>query len=183
VRTRRYGIVRSDSRGLPDKAAAGKLEARRDPDGPAQPDGTRHGGDSPARRADEKGKIMASYRKTARTLTAGAAVLGALALSGPAQAADRTNVVAYGSSIRAEALSYGANGAVRICDTDADGYGVAVRYYRRTGNLQWLYNTGKGNGQCSETTDIQSNPISLFSACVIIDSIPYCNSTYADTGR
>lgn len=126
---------------------------------------------------------MASYRKTARALTAGAAVLGALALSGPAQAADVSNVVRYGSHDRAQAQSYGANGAVKVCDTYADGYGVAVRYYRRTGNLQWLYNTGKGNGQCSETIDIQSNPISLFSACVIIESVPYCNSSYADTGR
>lgn len=32
--TQRYGIVRSSSRGLPDKATAGKLDARQDLDRP-----------------------------------------------------------------------------------------------------------------------------------------------------
>ncbi|MFB8137932.1 hypothetical protein [Streptomyces mirabilis] len=124
---------------------------------------------------------MTRYRKTGRALTAGAALLGALALSGPAQAADRTSIVAYGASTRARAVSYGANGAVRVCDVDAaDGYGVAVRYYRKVGNLQTLSNF---RGTCSETTDIQSNPIVLFTACVVIDSVYYCNTQYADTGR
>ncbi|MET7729510.1 hypothetical protein [Streptomyces mirabilis] len=124
---------------------------------------------------------MARYRKTGRALTAGAALLGALALSGPAHAADRTSVVAYGAHIRARAVSYGANGAVRVCDADApDGYGVAVRYYRKVGNLQTLSNF---RGTCSETTDIQSNPIILFTACVVIDSVDYCASPYQDTGR
>jgi hypothetical protein len=125
---------------------------------------------------------MARYRKTGRALTAGAAVLGALALSGPAQAADRTSVVSVSGSIAAQAVSYGANGAVRICDVHADGYGVAVRYYRRVGDRQTLSDF-KGNGTCSETGDIQSNPIILFTACVVIDSIDYCASPYADTGR
>ncbi|MFJ2398980.1 MULTISPECIES: hypothetical protein [unclassified Streptomyces] len=125
---------------------------------------------------------MARYRKTRRALSAGAALLGALALSGPAHAADRTSVVAYGAYIRAQADSYGANGAVRVCDTYGDGYGVAVRYYRRTGSRQTLSNS-KGNGKCSETTDIQSNPIILFTACVVIDSVDYCASPYQDTGR
>ncbi|MFE2521098.1 hypothetical protein [Streptomyces mirabilis] len=123
---------------------------------------------------------MTRYRKAGRVLTAGAALLGALALSGPAQAADRTSIVAYGASTRAKAVSYGANGAVRICDVHADGYGVAVRYYRKVGNLQTLSNF---NGTCSETTDIQSNPIILFTACVVIDSVDYCASPYQDTGR
>ncbi|MFD7057354.1 hypothetical protein ACFWBS_56965 [Streptomyces mirabilis] len=124
---------------------------------------------------------MARYWKTGRALTAGAALLGALALSGPAHAADRTSVVAYGAHIRARAVSYGANGAVRVCDGDAaDGYGVAVRYYRKVGNLQTLSNF---NGNCSVTTDIQSNPIILFTACVVIDSVDYCASPYQDTGR
>jgi hypothetical protein len=79
-------------------------------------------------------------------------------------------------------VSYGANGAVRICDVHADGYGVAVHYYRKIGNLQTLSNF-KGNNTCSETTDIQSNPIVLFTACVVIDSVDYCNTQYADTGR
>lgn len=124
---------------------------------------------------------MTRYRKTGRALTAGAALLSALALSGPAHAANRTSIVAYGASTRAQAVSYGANGAVRICDVDvADGYGVAVRYYRKVGNRQTLSNF---RGTCSETTDIQSNPIVLFTACVVIDSVYYCNTQYADTGR
>jgi hypothetical protein len=125
---------------------------------------------------------MTRYRKTGRALTAGAALLGALALSGPAHAADRTSIVAYGAYTRAQAVSYGANGAVRVCDVYADGYAVAVRYYRRVGDRQTLTDS-KGNGKCSETTDIQSNPIILFTACVVIDSIDYCNTQYADTGR
>jgi hypothetical protein len=124
---------------------------------------------------------MARYWKTGRALTAGAALLGALALSGPALAADRTSIVAYGAHTRAKAVSYGANGAVRVCDVyPSDGYGVAVRYYRRVGNLQTLSNF---KGKCSETTDIQSNPIILFTACVVIDSVDYCASPYQDTGR
>ncbi|MET7725472.1 hypothetical protein [Streptomyces mirabilis] len=124
---------------------------------------------------------MTRYRKTGRALTVGAALLGALALSGPAHAADRTSLVAYGAHTRAKAVSYGANGAVRICDVDAaDGYGVAVRYYRKVGNLQTLT---AYNGKCSVTTDIQSNPIILFTACVVIDSVDYCASPYQDTGR
>jgi hypothetical protein len=185
--TRRYGIVRSGSKGLPDKAAAGKLGARQDLDQPRParrhtPRGT-HRPDGPTgRRADEKGKIMTRYRKTGRALTTGAALLGALALSGPAQAADRTSIVAYGAYTRAKALSYGANGAVRVCDVFPDGYGVAVRYYRRVGDPQTLSDF-KGKGTCSETTDIPSNPIILFTACVVIDSVDYCASPYQDTGR
>ncbi|MEU1448842.1 hypothetical protein [Streptomyces mirabilis] len=124
---------------------------------------------------------MTRYRKTGRALTAGAALLGALALSGPAHAADRTSLVAYGAHTRAKAVSYGANGAVRVCDLYyPDGYGVAVRYYRKVGNLQTLT---AYNGTCSVTTDIQSNPIILFTACVVIDSVDYCASPYQDTGR
>lgn len=125
---------------------------------------------------------MARYRKTGRALTAGAALLGALALSGPAQAADVTSSVVYGSHSRGQAVSYGANGAVRICDVYADGYGVAVHYYRKVGNLQRLSDT-QGNGTCSETSDIPSNPITLFKACVIIDSVDNCAPFYADTHR
>ncbi|MET8137270.1 MULTISPECIES: hypothetical protein [unclassified Streptomyces] len=127
---------------------------------------------------------MTRYRKTGRALTAGAALLGALVFSGPANAADRTSIVAYGAHTRAQAVSYGANGAVRVCDVYPDGYGVAVRYYRRVGDRQTLYDfKGKGEDKCSETTDIRSNPITLFAACVVIDSIDYCNTQYADTGR
>ncbi|QIY76550.1 hypothetical protein HEP84_54770 [Streptomyces sp. RLB1-33] len=125
---------------------------------------------------------MTRYRKTGRALTAGAALLGALALSGPAHAADVTSYVSSRGQVAARAVSYGANGAVRVCDVQADGYGVAVRYYRRFGDPQTLSDF-KGNGTCSETTDIQSNPIAIFTACVVIDSVDYCNSQYADTGR
>ncbi|MGY6019736.1 hypothetical protein [Streptomyces spinosirectus] len=127
---------------------------------------------------------MTRYRKTGRALTVGAALLGALALSGPAQAADRTSVVAYGAHIRAEARSYGANGAVKVCDRYADGYGVAVQYHRKVGGPQRLADfKGTGRTRCSVTTDIQSNPIILFTACVIIDDVGYCASPYQDTGR
>ncbi|MGW1533674.1 hypothetical protein [Streptomyces aureus] len=138
--------------------------------------------DPQARRADEKGKTMTRYRKTTRALTAGAALLGALVLSAPAQAADRTSIVVYGADMRAKAVSFGANGAVRVCDTDSDGYGVAVRYYRKVGDPQTLYDS-RGNGLCTETTDIRSNPIVLFTACVVIDHVDYCASPYQDTGR
>lgn len=180
--TRRYRIVRSGSRELPDKAAAGKLDARQDLDRPRParrhtPRGTLRP-DGPTRRE----RFMTRYRKTGRALTAGAALLGALALSGPAHAADVTSYVSSRGQVAARAVSYGANGAVRVCDVQADGYGVAVRYYRRFGDPQTLSDF-KGKGTCSETTDIQSNPIAIFTACVVIDSIPYCNSQYADTGR
>ncbi|MEV6018304.1 MULTISPECIES: hypothetical protein [unclassified Streptomyces] len=125
---------------------------------------------------------MTRYRKTTRALTAGAALLGALVLSAPAQAADRTSIVAYGAHTRAEAVSYGANGAVRVCDSYGDGYGVAVRYYRKVGDPQTLYDS-RGKGLCTETPDIQSNPIVLFTACVVIDHVDYCASPYQDTGR
>jgi hypothetical protein len=125
---------------------------------------------------------MASYRKTGRVLTAGAALLGALALAWPAQAANVTSTVSYGSKIRAQADSYYANGAVRICDVYPDGYPVMVKYYRKAGDLQTLSNT-KGNGTCNETADIQSNPITAFKACVVIDAIAYCDYYWVTTGR
>lgn len=125
---------------------------------------------------------MAGHLRAKIALTTGTALVSALALSAPAQAANATSIVAYSSHIRAQALSYGANGAVRICDVYADGYSVAVRYYRTVGNLQWLRNT-KGNGTCSETSDIQSNPIAVFEACLRIDGVDYCNTTWSDTGR
>jgi hypothetical protein len=123
---------------------------------------------------------MTGHRRAKVVLTTGTALLSALALSVPAQAADATSVVAYGSHVRAKAISYGANGAVRICDEYADGYSVAVRYYRTTGNLQWLRSI---HGGCNETSDIPSNPIAVFEACVRIDGVDYCNTTWADTGR
>ncbi|MFI6562342.1 hypothetical protein [Streptomyces sp. NPDC050534] len=127
---------------------------------------------------------MTRYRKTGRALTAGAALLGALALSGPAQAANRTSVVAYGAHIRANAVSYGANGAVKICDAyPADGYGVAVRYYRKVGGPQRLTDLNGKTTPCNVTSNIESNPIILFTACVIIDNVDYCASPYQDTGR
>lgn len=125
---------------------------------------------------------MAGHRRAKIALTTGTALLSALALAAPAQAADRTSVVAYGSHIRAQADSYGANGAVRICDVYPDGYSVAVRYYRKVGSLQWLRNS-RGNGTCNETTDIQSNPIAIFEACLRIEGVDYCNTTWSDTGR
>ncbi|MFI6660016.1 hypothetical protein ACIBL8_31285 [Streptomyces sp. NPDC050523] len=127
---------------------------------------------------------MTRYRKTGRALTAGAALLGALALSGPAQAANRTSVVAYGAHIRANAVSYGANGAVKVCDAYADGYGVAVQYYRKVGGPQRLSDfKGPGSDNCSVTSNIVSNPVILFTACVIIDNVDYCASPWQDTGR
>lgn len=125
---------------------------------------------------------MARHFKAKIALTAGAVLFGTLALSGTAQAANATSIVVYGSYTRAQAVSYGANGAVRVCDTYPDGYGVAVRYYRSTGARQTLRDHD-GNGTCTETADIQSNPIILFSACVVIDSVDYCAPSYAGTGR
>jgi hypothetical protein len=125
---------------------------------------------------------MAGHRGAKIALTTGTALLSALAISAPAHAADGTSIVAYGAYVRAQADSYGANGAVRICDVHADGYSVAVRYYRKVGNLQWLRNT-KGNGTCSETSDIQSNPIAAFEACLRIEGVDYCNTTWTDTRR
>ncbi|MEU6851542.1 hypothetical protein ABZ901_16650 [Actinacidiphila alni] len=127
---------------------------------------------------------MAGHRGAKIALAGGAALVSALAFSAPAQAADVSNIVSYASHTRAQAVSYGANGAVRICDTYADGYGVAVRYYRTTGNLQWLRNNnGAGSSHCVETSDIPSNPIAVFSACVRIEGVDYCNTTWADTDR
>jgi hypothetical protein len=125
---------------------------------------------------------MAGHHRTKITLTAGTAVLSALAFAAPAHAANAYSQVTYVSKIRAEAYSYGANGAVKVCDRDADGYSVAVRYFRVTGNTQILRNT-LGNTQCAETSDIQSNPIQAFEACVRIESVDYCNTTWSTTGR
>lgn len=133
-------------------------------------------------RTDEKGKIMARYPKTTRTLTVGAALLGALALSGPAHAADRVSIVTVNGDLVSQARSYGANGAVQICDMYPDGNAVSVHYYRKTGNLQTLKNS-KGSPNCIQTTDIQSNPITLFKACVVINSVDICNPDYENTGR
>jgi hypothetical protein len=125
---------------------------------------------------------MARHRRAKITLATGTAVLSALAFASPAHAANAYSQVTYVSKIRAEAYSYGANGAVKVCDSLADGYSVAVRYFRVTGNTQMLRNT-KGSPNCVETSDIQSNPIAAFEACVRIDGIDYCNTSWSSTGR
>ena len=125
---------------------------------------------------------MTGHRRAKITLATGTALLSALAFAAPAHAADAYSQVTYVSKIRAEAYSYGANGAVKVCDRVADGYSVAVRYFRVTGNIQMLRNT-KGSPNCVETSDIQSNPIAAFEACVRIDGIDYCNTTWSSTGR
>ena len=125
---------------------------------------------------------MAGNRRAKITLVTGTAVLSALAFTAPAHAADAYSQVTYISKIRVEAYSYGANGAVKVCDRVADGYSVSVRYLRVTGNIQTLRNT-KGAPNCVETSDIQSNPIAQFQACVRIDNIDYCNTTWSSTGR
>lgn len=125
---------------------------------------------------------MAGHRKSTITLATGTALLSALAFAAPAHAANAYSQVTYASKIRAEAYSYGANGAVKVCDSFADGYSVAVRYFRVTGSTQMLRNT-KGSPNCVETSDIQSNPIAAFEACVRIEGIDYCNNTWSSTGR
>lgn len=125
---------------------------------------------------------MAGKRTAKITLATGTALMSALAFAAPAHAANAYSQVTYVSKIRAEAYSYGANGAVKVCDSLADGYSVAVRYLRVTGNTQMLRYTG-GSPNCAETSDIQSNPIAQFEACVRIDAIDYCNTTWSSTGR
>lgn len=125
---------------------------------------------------------MAGHRKAKITLATGTALLSALAFAAPAHAANAYSQVTYGSHIRAEASSYGANGAVKICDSYPDGYSVAVRYLRVTGNIQTLRYID-GSPDCAETSDIQSNPIYAFQACVRIEGIDYCNTDWATTGR
>lgn len=125
---------------------------------------------------------MAGHRRTKITLATGTALLSALAFASPAHAANAYSQVTYVSKIRVEAYSYGANGAVQVCDRVADGYTVAVRYFRVTGNTQMLRIT-TDRLTCVQTSDIQSNPIQAFQACVRIDGVDYCNTTWADTDR
>lgn len=125
---------------------------------------------------------MARLLKAKITLTAGVALLGAVAFSGPAHAADRVSIVTENGDLVAQARSYGANGAVQICDMYPDGNAVSVHYYRKTGNLQTLRNS-KGSPNCIETSDIQSNPITLFKACLVINGVDNCAPFYEDTGR
>ncbi|WP_037910815.1 hypothetical protein [Actinacidiphila yeochonensis] len=124
---------------------------------------------------------LSGYRKTKYTLAAtAAALLGTLALSGTAQAATATATVYVNGYESAQALSYGANGAVRVCDTHADGYGVRAYYYRASGSEAILYDSN-GSGSCTETTDVQSNPIVEIKACVVASSL-LC-SPWVPTGR
>lgn len=82
----------------------------------------------------------------------------------------------------AQALSYGANGADRVCAIHADGHGVATCYFRVNGAGGRLADSG-GNGTCTETSDIPSNPVAYVNACVNISGTDRCTGFYVATGR
>ncbi|WP_330259144.1 hypothetical protein OG586_17640 [Streptomyces murinus] len=123
---------------------------------------------------------MTRYRKTGLALASLAGLLSTLSLSGTAQAADASVTLTHNGHSVAQALSYGANGAVRVCDLYPDGDGVRAYYSRVSGGEQILYDA-KGSGTCSETTDIPGNPIRKFKACVV-DTVVVC-TPYVYTGR
>jgi hypothetical protein len=123
---------------------------------------------------------VTNHLRTKVALTAGTALLGAVALAGTAHAADVSATAVYGGYDSATATSYGANGAVRVCDVHADGYAAATHYVRVNGSSGRL--AVGGNGKCAETTDIRSNPIAYFNACVTVSGSDYCTA-YISTGR
>ncbi|MGW3496490.1 hypothetical protein [Streptomyces sp. NPDC001020] len=124
--------------------------------------------------------MVKHFKAKAALITTGA-LLGSLSLAGSAQAKDVDVFFAYKNGfVSAEAFSYGANGAVRVCDTYADGYAVATQYVRANGTSGRLANHN-GMGTCISTSNIESNPIVAFNACVV-DSGDHC-SYLRYTGR
>jgi hypothetical protein len=123
---------------------------------------------------------MIKHLKAKAVLITSAAFFGSLSLAGSALAEDVYVTAVYNGVASAQAASYGANGAVRVCDTRADGYAVATQYIRANGASGHLANHN-GNGTCTSTSNIESNPITYFKACVV-NSGDHCTSYYW-TGR
>ncbi|WP_158727444.1 hypothetical protein [Streptomyces sp. NRRL S-31] len=117
---------------------------------------------------------MVKHFKAKAALITGAALFGSLSFAGSAVAIDGSVTAVYKGGPAAEALSYGANGAVKVCDIRADGYAVATEYQRANGTWGRLENHN-GNGTCKSTSNIESNPIIWYNACVM-DSGDHCTA-------
>lgn len=104
----------------------------------------------------------------AKVVTTGAiAVLGTAAATGTAQASDVTlYLYNYKGLMMAYATSYGANGAVKVCDVLDDGVGATLLYLRvDTNGTPGKVYVGNGPGLCKSSTNLESNPVAVFTIC------------------
>lgn len=153
--------------------------------------------------------MIKSYK--ARTLAVGAvAVLATAAATGsahaagaprsPAYHAEATGIyflTTYGDNGAAKvsaynaldtemsyATSYGAHGAVKVCDVLPDGYGASVQYERvhSTGPATVWDENGAGADSCVSSSDIESNPVLRYRACVDVPGPDVCNVIWTYTG-
>lgn len=117
----------------------------------------------------------------AKALVTGAtAAFGIVAMAGTAHAVDKTVYLSTNTGvIMASATSYGANGAVQVCDLRADGYGAYVEYNRVVSTGSAIVRIGDHVDTCASSSNIESNPVARFRICL--------NSTncglWAYTGR
>lgn len=126
---------------------------------------------------------LTRYLKTKVALTTGVALSGALALSGTAHASDEQVIRYEGGRQVAMATSYGANGALAVCDWAADGRAGAAKYIRRNG-AAGTQRTTNGVNTCTETSDIPSNPIAAFELCTSANGTMNCDdSGWVSTNR
>lgn len=104
----------------------------------------------------------------AKAVTTGAiAVLGVAAATGTAQARDVTlNLFNNKGQMMGYAMSYGANGAAKVCDVLDDGVGATLLYLRvDTNGTPGRVYVGNGPGLCRTSTNLESNPIATFTIC------------------
>lgn len=107
-----------------------------------------------------------------------AAVLGTVAATGTASATDwvRPLQAADGTWL-GYAYSYGTHGAVGVCDSYADGHGVAVQYKRvySSGPATVMDANGSDPDTCVVSSHDDTNPIAQIQLCLGAPSNGICN--------
>lgn len=90
--------------------------------------------------------------------------------------------LADGSELASDAVSYGANGAVKVCDERGDGYGASVVYERVNSTGPATVWAEGGAVDCESSSNIESNPVYRFKLCRDVPGDDICSEWWY-TGR
>jgi hypothetical protein len=123
-------------------------------------------------------------KRKAKMLAVGAAALfGTVAATGTAHADDVEIVRLNSSGVQmSHAESYGDNGAVKVCDDLADGYGASVQYVRVVSSGPATVWAESGAPDCNSSSNIVSNPVAAFRLCQDVPGDDICGA-WRSTGR
>lgn len=76
------------------------------------------------------------------------------------------------------ARTYGAHGAIEVCDDSGDGYGASVEYMRVNTSGPATVWEEDGVNHCASSSNIESNPIEWFRVCRDIPGPDICNPNW-----